>query len=225
VALPVSCGGFFWRDPRLSPLCQAGRGCSTEVGEQCNPKVELVQLYHFRRETTRYFLISFTFALLLLSNLRLLAYSIPEIVAKTKPAVVEIAAIDEKGSITRLGTGFFISPDGQAVTNWHVVEGSTSIAAVDNNGAIFPLERVVAQPAGVDLVILKFRGSTLITPLPTTIAESPITLMATSTRRSAITTTPFGWTQTLPSLTTIADQSIVIKATSTRRSAIITRQA
>ena len=26
VALPVSCGGFFRRDPRLSPLGQAGRG-------------------------------------------------------------------------------------------------------------------------------------------------------------------------------------------------------
>src|SRR5208283_3616374 len=33
VALPVSCGGFFRRDPRLSPLGQAGRGRSKALPE------------------------------------------------------------------------------------------------------------------------------------------------------------------------------------------------
>jgi hypothetical protein len=34
VALPVSCGGFFRRDPRLSPLGQAGRGRSKALSDQ-----------------------------------------------------------------------------------------------------------------------------------------------------------------------------------------------
>src|SRR6202162_3332859 len=34
VALPVSCGGFFRRDPRLSPLGQAGRGRSKALSGQ-----------------------------------------------------------------------------------------------------------------------------------------------------------------------------------------------
>src|SRR5271169_2905650 len=34
VALPVSCGGFFRRDPRLSPLGQAGRGRSEALHGQ-----------------------------------------------------------------------------------------------------------------------------------------------------------------------------------------------
>jgi S1-C subfamily serine protease len=50
---------------------------------------------------------------------------------------VEIVTIDENGPAKRLGTGFFISPDGQAVTNRHLVEGASSIAAINNNGAIF----------------------------------------------------------------------------------------
>jgi tetratricopeptide (TPR) repeat protein len=87
------------------------------------------------------------------------ADTIPEIVAKTKPAVVEIVTTDDKGSTNRLGTGFFISPDGQVVTNQHVAEGAASIAAINNNGAVFVFERVVAQPAGVDLAILKFRAT------------------------------------------------------------------
>jgi hypothetical protein len=50
---------------------------------------EAVPLYHFRRETTHYVRTSLIFALLLVSNLHLLAYSIPEIVAKAKPAIVD----------------------------------------------------------------------------------------------------------------------------------------
>src|SRR5262245_46993863 len=87
------------------------------------------------------------------------ADSISEIVAKAKPTIVEIVTTDAKGTPTTLGTGFFISADGLIVTNQHVVEGANSITAVNNNGAIFLFERVVAQPAGVDLVVLKFHAT------------------------------------------------------------------
>jgi S1-C subfamily serine protease len=107
----------------------------------------------------RYLWIVVTAVWLLLGQLPARADTIPEIVAKTKPAVVEIVTTDDKGSTNRLGTGFFISPDGQVVTNRHVIEGAASIAAVNNNGAIFLFERVVAEPSGVDLAILKFRAS------------------------------------------------------------------
>ena len=100
-----------------------------------------------------------TAACLLLGQAPAQAYTVPEIVAKAKPAVVKIVTIDEKGSASQLSTGFFISSDGQAVTNRHVIEGAASIAAVNNNGAVFLFERVVVQPVGVDLVILKFRAT------------------------------------------------------------------
>ena len=108
---------------------------------------------------TRNFWITVTAVYLLLGQAPARADTVPDIVAKTKPAVVGIVTIDEKGSTKQLGTGFFISPNGQAVTSRHVVEGAASIAAVNINGAIFPLERVVAQPAGVDLAILRFRAT------------------------------------------------------------------
>src|ERR1700693_388125 len=93
---------------------------------------------------------------LLLSKLPMAAESIPEIVMRTKPAVVEIVAIDEKGSPTKLGTGLFVSPDGLVVTNFHVIQGAASLAAVNNNDAFFLFQKIAAQPHGVDLVILKF---------------------------------------------------------------------
>jgi S1-C subfamily serine protease len=87
------------------------------------------------------------------------ADSIPEIVKKTKPAIVELVAMDENGSPTKLGTGFFVSPDGLVVTNFHVVSEASSLAAISNNGATFSFEKVTARPQGVDLAILKFRAT------------------------------------------------------------------
>jgi WD40 repeat protein len=98
-------------------------------------------------------------ALLLLSNLLSRADSIPDIVKRTKAAIVEIVAMDEQGSPTELGTGFFISPDGLVVTNFHVIRSAVSLAAVNNNGTLFLFEKIVAEPTGVDLAILKFRAN------------------------------------------------------------------
>jgi tetratricopeptide (TPR) repeat protein len=111
------------------------------------------------RKMTRYLSLTAIAACLLLGQVPARADTIPQIVAKTKPAIVEIVAIDQKGSTNRLGTGFFISPDGQVVTNQHVIEGAASIAAINNNGAMFMFERVLSQPPGVDLAVLKFRAT------------------------------------------------------------------
>jgi hypothetical protein len=84
------------------------------------------------------------------------ADSIPQLVAKTKPATVQIVALDENWSPIKSGTGFFVSPDGLIVTNRHVIQGAAHLAARTNEGATFEFQRVVAQPQGIDLAILKF---------------------------------------------------------------------
>lgn len=110
-------------------------------------------------QMTQYLSRALILALLVFSATPLMADSISEIIAKAKRAVVEIVTRDATGTPKDLGTGFFVSPDGLVVTNLHVIEGADSITAVSDKGAIFLFERVVAQPVGVDLVVLKFHAA------------------------------------------------------------------
>jgi S1-C subfamily serine protease len=98
-------------------------------------------------------------AFLVLSIVPLRADSIPEIVAKAKPAIVKIVAMDGTGSPIKFGTGFFVSPDGLVVTNFHVVDGAASLKAISTDGSIFLFQRLVAHPTGVDLAILQFQAA------------------------------------------------------------------
>jgi S1-C subfamily serine protease len=84
------------------------------------------------------------------------ADSIPDIVAHSKLAIIEILALDAQNRLLKSGTGFFITSDGVAVTNYHVIQGASSLTAMTNDGAFFAFERVLYSPPGVDLALLKF---------------------------------------------------------------------
>jgi S1-C subfamily serine protease len=84
------------------------------------------------------------------------ADSIPDIVAHSKPAIIEVIAFDDQNRPLKSGTGFFITSDGVAVTNFHVIQGARSVAAMTNDGAFFAFEGVLCAPPGVDLALLKF---------------------------------------------------------------------
>src|SRR5258708_7544072 len=89
------------------------------------------------------------------------ATTVPEIVAKAKPTVVQVIASDANWSPIRTGTGFFISADGELLTNVHVIQGATHISARTDKGAIFVFERVIAGSADSDVALLKFQAADL----------------------------------------------------------------
>jgi serine protease Do len=74
-----------------------------------------------------------------------------EIVAKAKPAVVQIIASDANWTSIRTGTGFFVSADGDLLTNFHVIQGAAHISARTDKGAKFSFERLVAGPLESDV--------------------------------------------------------------------------
>jgi S1-C subfamily serine protease len=98
-----------------------------------------------------------TLALLLSTSLFLKGEPISEIVKRSKPAILEIIALDGS-SKRRLGTAFFVSADGLAITNFYVIDGACSITAINENGALFLLQKIISQPRNFDLAVLNFQA-------------------------------------------------------------------
>ena len=76
---------------------------------------------------------------------------------KVAPSVARIDVLDREGKL-KSGTGFFIREDGVLVTNYHVIEGSIKKEVKLSNGEIIPIERIIAENRGTDLVLLKLRA-------------------------------------------------------------------
>jgi hypothetical protein len=106
---------------------------------------------------TRYLWLTVAAGCLLPTHATAWAETISEIVKSAKPAVVEIVALNRKGSPKKFGTGFFISSDGQLITNRHVIKGAGSLVAFDSLGA-----RLIAHsydPPNADKTLVAFAHS------------------------------------------------------------------
>lgn len=93
--------------------------------------------------------------------------TIPEIVEKTKPAVVAIftnVIVEHQfGGLSQntvAGSGFIISDDGYIVTNAHVVKGARSIHVNLEDGRTFEAELVGAD-SYADVAVIKIQGNDL----------------------------------------------------------------
>lgn len=82
--------------------------------------------------------------------------SIADLVETISPAVVNIKVTTESGEVTSegQGSGFIISPQGEVVTNYHVIEGGDVITVVFNNNTAFPAQ-IIGTDEETDLALLK----------------------------------------------------------------------
>lgn len=87
--------------------------------------------------------------------------TVTELVKHSTDAVVQVVVSDSSGKELGLGSGFILSPDGQIVTNYHVIKGAHSAIVKLTNGAFFPVVGVLAEDAERDLAILKVAGKNL----------------------------------------------------------------
>ena len=61
----------------------------------------------------------------------------------------------EAGESDAHASGFFISADGIAVTNYHSIEGAVAATAELVTGETFPVERVLYYDAGIDIAVIQ----------------------------------------------------------------------
>lgn len=90
--------------------------------------------------------------------------SIADLVERISPAVVNIKVTTDTGEVTSegQGSGFIISPSGEVVTNYHVIEGGNTIDVVFNNDVTFPA-KIIGTDEETDLALLKITHNQ---PLP-----------------------------------------------------------
>ena len=105
------------------------------------------------------------------------ALSINEIYRRSAPGVVQVtttAVVDDPftnpfgppGTQHGLGSGFVLDKAGHIVTNFHVVDGASSVEVSFSNNESMPAE-IVGVDASTDLAVLKVQArSRALTPLP-----------------------------------------------------------
>ena len=59
------------------------------------------------------------------------------------------------------GSGFFVTPDGLAVTNYHTIEDAVQATVTLITGETFPVEKVLFYDAGADLALLRISRTSL----------------------------------------------------------------
>ena len=82
-------------------------------------------------------------------------FDVKKLAATTRPAVALVTVFDKSGKPLKLGTGFFVSPDGKLVTNAHVIEGADNASAKLENGATYSIRGVLKAALDKDLVLLQ----------------------------------------------------------------------
>jgi S1-C subfamily serine protease len=81
------------------------------------------------------------------------------IASRVDPGLVDINITVDYGQARAAGTGMVLTPDGEVLTNNHVVNGATSISVTDvGNGKTYQA-RVAGYDVGKDVAVLQLSGS------------------------------------------------------------------
>lgn len=114
------------------------------------------------------------------------------LVKKIQPAVVTVIVYDADRHLSGIGTGFFVSPQGHLITNFHVLAGKYAADVRTSQGKSYHVKAVLAENQGVDLVKLQVD-----------IPESEVTWISVSDRppeiaeRIVVVGSPMGLEQTV----------------------------
>jgi len=89
------------------------------------------------------------------------ALDVVGILAKVEPAVVAIQASGRQG--TGQGTGIVITPEGEVLTNAHVVEGASNIRVTLQGESQSRAATLVGADSGNDVALLRIQGASRLT--------------------------------------------------------------
>jgi S1-C subfamily serine protease len=82
-------------------------------------------------------------------------YSGEQVYERTHEAVFYVRALSEDGLLNAAGTGFFVTPEGYALTAAHVIRDASSVNVELESGRVYKNVSVVYSDAATDLAVLK----------------------------------------------------------------------
>ena len=80
--------------------------------------------------------------------------SLPSLIKRIKPSTVIIFAYDDKGEFLQLGSGFFVSQNGDVITNYHVIQRASSAEIRTADKKTYPIAYIVAGDEQNDIIRL-----------------------------------------------------------------------
>ena len=80
--------------------------------------------------------------------------NLPSLIKRIKPSTVIIFVYDDKGEFLKLGSGFFISQNGDVITNYHVIQGASSVEIKTADEKTYPITDIVAGDEQNDIIRL-----------------------------------------------------------------------
>ncbi len=80
--------------------------------------------------------------------------SLPSLIKRIKPSTVIIFAYDDKGEFLQLGSGFFISQNGDIITNYHVLQRASSAEIKTSGEKTYPITYIIAGDEQNDIIRL-----------------------------------------------------------------------
>lgn len=82
-----------------------------------------------------------------------------QIYAKCSNAVFSLTTYDKEGEALSSGSGVFLSSDGEAVTNWHVLDGAANAKVTASDGKTYDVSGIYDYDAENDLARIQIQGS------------------------------------------------------------------
>ena len=80
--------------------------------------------------------------------------NLPSLIKRIKPSVVIVFTYDNKGEFLQLGSGFFISQNGDIITNYHLLYGANSAEIRTSDGKTYPITYIIAGDEQNDIIRL-----------------------------------------------------------------------
>ncbi len=77
---------------------------------------------------------------------------LPSMIKRVEPSIVVLLTYNREGKFAGQGSGFFLTQEGDVITNYHVLKGASRAEVRTSDGSVYPVSKIVAEDEEGDLI-------------------------------------------------------------------------